>query len=133
MERVLVDTSAVLALVEPNDEAHERAKRAFEALRAREVVLVASSYALLETYTLIGRRFGLGAVSRFRESFAPLLDVVWVDQDLHEAALDLLVERRKRRLSLVDAVSFVLARREGIDEAFAYDRHFADEGLRMAP
>ena len=131
MERVLVDTSAILALLEPNDEAHERAKRAFETLRARDVVLVATSYTLLETYALIGRRFGLSAVTRFRESFAPILDVVWVGRDLHDAALDLLVLRGRQRLSLVDAVSFVLAQREGITEAFAYDRHFSGEGLHL--
>jgi predicted nucleic acid-binding protein len=34
-------------------------------------------------------------------------------------------------LSLVDAVSFLLMREEGIDEAFAYDRHFEREGFAI--
>lgn len=41
----------------------------------------------------------------FRESSAPLLEVGWVDRDLHERCLDLQLER-PRGISLADAVSF---------------------------
>jgi predicted nucleic acid-binding protein len=39
--------------------------------------------------------------------------------------------RRKRRLSLVDAVSFVLMRQRNIGEAFALDPHFEEEGYSL--
>jgi predicted nucleic acid-binding protein len=57
--------------------------------------------------------------------------VVWVDAALHEAGLDLLLERRKRRLSLVDAVSFVTMRQKSLVEAFAFDPHFEQEGFSL--
>jgi predicted nucleic acid-binding protein len=60
-----------------------------------------------------------------------LIDVVWIDQKLHEAGLDLLLERRKRLLSLVDAVSFVVMRRAGIVQAFGFDPHFEQEGFSL--
>jgi predicted nucleic acid-binding protein len=84
---------------------------------------------VVETYALLGRRLGLEAVRGFRSDLAPLIEVVWVDETLHEAGLDLLLERRKRKLSLVDAVSFVTMRGRGIEEAFAYDPHFEQEGF----
>ena len=92
---------------------------------------MSSSFVLVETYALIGRRLGLDAVRRFRADFAPLIDVVWVDEALHEAALDLLLERRKRLLSLVDAVSFVMMRQRRIGEAFAFDPHFEAENFSL--
>jgi predicted nucleic acid-binding protein len=92
--------------------------------------LIISSYVLLESYALLGRRRGLAAVARFRADFAPLLDVLWVDAALHERGLDLLLERNSGSFSLVDAVSFLVMRDERLDEAFAYDRHFDDEGLK---
>ena len=67
----------------------------------------------------------------FRADFAPLINVVWVDAALHDAGLDLLLERRKRLLSLVDAVSFVTMRQQHIDEAFAFDPDFAQEGFSL--
>jgi len=126
---VFVDTSALLAFVNPKDESHNRALGAFETLEGRRAPLLSTSFVVVETYALLGRRLGLEAVRGFRSDLAPLIEVVWVDETLHEAGLDLLLERRKRKLSLVDAVSFVTMRGRGIEEAFAYDPHFEQEGF----
>jgi predicted nucleic acid-binding protein len=132
VSRVFADTSAIYALLDAGDASHAKARRAFGRLREREALLVTTSYVLVETCALVGRRLGLGALRAFREDFAPLLDVLWVDAAIHEAALDLLLERRKSALSLVDAASFVAMRRERIEEAFAFDRHFEEEGFTVA-
>jgi predicted nucleic acid-binding protein len=128
---VFADTSALLALLDTKDQNHAGAERAFARLRSRRASIVSTSYVLVETYALVGRRFGLGAVRSFRADFAPLIDVVWVDGALHDAGLDLLLERRKRLLSLVDAVSFVTMRQHSVDEAFAFDPHFEQEGFSL--
>lgn len=86
----------------------------------------------MESYALLLHRIGLDAVRAFREDFAPLLEVVWVDAELHEGGMDLLLERGARRVSLVDAVSFLVIRSQHVDEAFAYDRHFEPEGFTLA-
>ncbi len=125
MNRVLVDTSAILALLVPTDQAHARARREFDRLRRKEATLLVTSYVLVETYALIGRRFGVAAVRRFREEFAPLLQVIWVTPVMHEKALDLLLADGRRRLSLVDAVSLVVAAESTVDGIFAFDKHLA--------
>jgi predicted nucleic acid-binding protein len=131
VSRVFADTSALYALLDAGDASHAKARRAFDRLREREAVLVTTSYVLVETCALVTRRLGLAALRGFREDFAPLLEVAWVDAAIHEAALDLLFERRKSTLSLVDAAAFVTMRRERIDEAFAFDRHFEYEGFSL--
>jgi len=98
-------------------------------LEEREAPLVTSSYVLLETYALLHRRVGFPAVEGLRHQFTPLLEVIWVDADVHERGLDLLLARRLRELSLVDAVSFVLMRLNDLDDAFAFDPHFEREGF----
>ena len=131
MSAVFADTSALLALLNPKDTSHGEADRVFATLRARQAPLVSTSYVLVETYALIGRRLGIEVVRRFRGEFAPLMEVVWVDAVLHDAGLDLLLERNKRLLSLVDAVSFVTMRRRTLGEAFAFDPHFEEEGFTL--
>jgi predicted nucleic acid-binding protein len=59
----------------------------------------------------------------------PHVDVLWVDETLHRAALALLHERLDKTYSLCDAVSFVLMRHRGITEALATDHHFVQEGF----
>lgn len=131
MNAVFADTSGMVALLNAADENHARAERAFALLQARQAPLVSTSFVLVETYALVGRRLGLDAVRRFRADFAPLLDVVWVDDALHNAGLDLLLDRRKRLLSLVDAVSFVAMRQRHVAEVFAFDPHFEQEGFSL--
>jgi uncharacterized protein len=131
MTAVFVDTSAILALLNPLDESHGAARSVFAKLESSEARLVTSSFVLVETYALLARRLGLEAVVAFRREFAPLLDVVWVGSTLHESGLDLLLDRGLRDLSLVDAVSFLVMREHRIDEAFAFDRHFRAEGFSL--
>lgn len=130
MSRVFVDTSAIFGLLVPTDTMHRRALRAFDHLQAGGVPLVTTSYVLVETYALLARRIGPDSVLRFREHFAPLLEVIWIDQRLHDSGLDLLLERRWKGLSLVDAVSFVVMRERRLEEVFAFDRHFEREGFK---
>ena len=129
MTGVFVDTSAVFALANPRDENHSEATDALQVLRARRAALITTSYVLIESYALLGRRLGIDAVRSFRRDFAPLIEVVWVHSTLHEAALDLLIERKRRLLSLVDATSFVTMRQRALTEAFAFDPHFEEEGF----
>lgn len=131
MSRAFVDTSALFALLVPTDTAHRAAIRVFERLRRDQSVLVITSYNLVETYALIARRLGREAVDVFRRDIAPLLDVAWVNSELHERGLDLMLERPSG-VSLVDAVSFVYIRDERVDEVFAFDQDFEREGFPMA-
>jgi predicted nucleic acid-binding protein len=86
---------------------------------------------LVETIALLGRRVGLNAVGAFRERLQPLLDVVWVDDDLHDMGMESMLERGDRSLSLVDTISFLVMQRDGAHEAFAFDSHFEDEGFSL--
>lgn len=59
----------------------------------------------------------------------PDVETVWVDKQLQLDALNLLHSRFDKTYSLCDAVSFVLMRRRGINEALTNDRHFEQEGF----
>ena len=131
MSRVFLDTSAAYALLVSSDANHAPAADAFRVLAARSATLVTTSYVLVETYALLSNRVGRDAAVAFREDVQPLVEVTWVDRDLHERGLDLMLGRARRGFSLVDAVSFTWMRDQGIDDAFAYDRHFEDEGFGL--
>ena len=106
-------------------------KEGFGRLRAERASLVTSSYVLVETYALLQGRIGIGAVRIFREALVPLMEVLWVDEVAHECALDELLLRNTRKLSLVDATSFVLMRANRVDRAFTFDGHFREEGYTL--
>jgi hypothetical protein len=129
MTPTFVDTSAILALRSPRDDFHTEAVATFGRLQKREAPLLTTSYVLVETYALLRGRLGQEAVRAFRDHLEPLLDVAWIDRGVHEEGLDIVVKAGRRGPSLVDATAFIVARRRGITEAFAFDPHFAAAGL----
>ena len=58
------------------------------------------------------------------------VEIVWVDEALHQAAFALLEARLDKTYSLCDAVSFVLMRQRGLSDALTTDHHFEQEGFR---
>ena len=70
---VFVDTSALYAILDADDENHERAGRLWRDLVAQETQLVSSNYVLLETLSLVQHRLGMRAVRSLQEQGIPLL------------------------------------------------------------
>ncbi len=126
---VFLDTSAVLAVLNAGDESHARAARTFRQLLESKEDLVTTSYVLVETTALLQHRFGLDSVRRFHDDILPILEVVWVDGDLHREGASALLTAGRRELSLVDCTSFACMRRRGITRAFHFDRHFRTQGF----
>jgi predicted nucleic acid-binding protein len=126
---VFVDTSALLAVLDAGDANHKVAKKIWKELLSRESVLVCSNYVLVEALAIAQHRFGLEAVKILNDSIMPVLTVEWVDEAIHEAGMLGLITSMRRKLSLVDCISFVIMRRLGIESAFAFDPHFKEQGF----
>ena len=82
---------------------------------------------------MIQARLGMEAVRAFHDSVLPVLQVHWTGREEHEAAAQGMLVANRRRLSLVDCVSFQLMRRLGVTRVFAFDRHFAEQGFQVLP
>lgn len=128
-----VDTSGLFALLDADDRRHADASAAWEILGASDAGLLTHNYVLLETCALLQARIGLAAVSALRDALLPMLSVEWVDQELHDLALGALIARGQRAISLVDQISFEVARRAGAQDVFGFDRHFDREGFTLVP
>ena len=133
MKRIFVDTSAVCALMDKNDKFHRAAADNFSQFAADTTVLACSSYVVLETVALLQSRIGMGPVKKWQSEFQPILEIVWVDADLHEKALTALIAAQDRSISLTDWTSFEIMRERGIEEAFSFDRHFSQRGFNLLP
>jgi len=130
---IFVDTSALLAVLDVDDGNHLSAKSAWEQLILQGAPLACSNYNLVETFALVQHRLGVDAVRTLQESILPLIAVAWVDADTHARSVSALLVAGRRRLSLVDCASFETMRRLGMDTAFAFDRHFAEQGFVPIP
>ncbi len=133
MVRVFVDTSALLTLLNADDTHHRTAHAHWLQWIEQGVSFETHNYVLVESHALAQSRLGMGAVQGFETAILPLLTVHWVDPQLHQSAIQLLIASNRRSLSLVDCTSFVLMGQTGMSLAFAFDQHFAEQGFRLLP
>jgi uncharacterized protein len=126
---VFIDTSAFYAILDRDDENHPAAGRIWTELLLDGATFLTTNYVLVETAALIQHRLGTAAYRGFAEDIQPLLQVEWVAEDLHHAATHAVLAAARRKLSLVDCVSFQTMRRHDIRTAFCFDAHFREQGF----
>ena len=129
-----VDTSALYALLDEDDENHSAAAAWLSGPGGDPAEeLLTHNYVVVEAAALVHRRLGATAIRALLEDLIPALAVAFVDESLHRLATSAFLGSARRRLSLVDWVSFELMRDLAVDRAFAFDRDFADQGFHLVP
>ncbi len=132
--RTFVDTSALYALLDADDDNHPAAATWLSGPGgAPHESLVSHSYVIVETAALVHHRLGVVGVRDLFEAFVPALTLVFVDSELHRRAAAAYLAGISRRVSFVDRVSFEFVRDTGLDRAFAFDQDFAKEGIALVP
>jgi len=125
---MFVDTSGWLCLYHKDEPEHLKAVDFYENAKTR----ITTNYVLAEFIPLCQTR-GLNRrkTLKFVETIIanPLIEIVWIDENLHGQAFALLQKRLDKTYSLCDAVSFVVMRERGLTEALTTDKHFEQEGF----
>ena len=130
---VFVDTSAFYAILDGEDENHLPARDTWFRLLKQDHTLLTSNYVLVETCALLQNRLGIPALRAFHEEIVPLLRVEWIPENRHKSGIEAVLAAARKRLSLVDCVSFQTMREEGVQTVFCFDRHFAEQGFEIRP
>ena len=131
---VLIDTSALLALANPRDQYHARAvaiaRRTLESgSRFVGTVLILAEFQAHFLY-LMGPARARAIVTDLMND--PMYEWRDVSAELVAASVSAWLERfRDQRFSLADAVSFEVMSQDGLEQAFAFDRHFRKAGFEM--
>lgn len=125
---MLIDTSGLLSYLHRDEATHLDAVSLFHGAPRRVIhSYVMAEFVALATARGLPRQRTLAFVADLMDSAA--IDLVWVGEPVHRAALALLRRRLDKTYSLCDAVSFVVMWDRGIADALTTDRHFTQEGF----
>jgi len=131
---VLLHTSGLLRYLHRDEPQHEKA---MQLVGDSTSGLLTQSHVLAELVALaLIRPFPRTKVLEFVVDLVdnPEVETVWVDEQLHRDAMQLLRTRQDKGYSLCDAVGFILMCQRGITDELTTDHHFGQEGfIRLLP
>jgi len=130
MNAVFADTSYFLALVNANDDAHQRATEFSE---SHQVAVVTTAWVLTELANALARSSHRGVFLRILDDLKgnPTCAIVPAGQALHEQGIELYRARPDKDWSLTDCISFLVMEQQGLADALTADHHFEQAGFRI--
>lgn len=130
---VFVDTSALYALLDRSDANHKNAVSVWAHFLKSDESLITSNYVLVECFSLTQSMLGIAAVRLLEEDMVPVINIHFVNREVHRSSISAVLSAGRRNLSLVDCVSFEIMRTLGIRTAFTFDPHFKEQGFTILP
>lgn len=133
MNRVFLDTSYAVALSAVSDEKHKRAVELADEMEAANTHFVTTRAILLEIGNTLSRlRYRTAAVSLLTAlENDSKVEIVPLSEDLYQRALEIYRDRVDKEWGLIDCVSFVVMKDEGLTEALTADNHFHQAGFSI--
>jgi predicted nucleic acid-binding protein len=85
---IFVDTSALYAILDRDDQAHQAAESVWSELltTTNGTTLITSNDVLVESFALIQARLGIAAVRTFHDDILPVFHAEWVTPTKHRVA-----------------------------------------------
>ncbi len=132
MKKVFADTGYWIALLNPNDELHLKARGVTASLSSNLRIVTSEMVftELLNAFSKQGTFFKRTAVSLINQSFSnPNIEIFPQTSELVISALELYNQRLDQGWSHTDCASFKIMEIQNIIEALAYDKHFEQAGF----
>ena len=131
LRTVFVDTSFFKGLLDPHDDFHQKAKKAWQKLKEKNTTIITSNYVLDESFTLIRLRCGIKIVDQFRDDIIKSSHVMKIMRVTvtDEAGAWKWFLNDWSKLSFTDCVSFALMKRLDIAYVATFDEHFNRAGF----
>lgn len=131
-DRLLLDTFFIQALLNRNDQYHEKAKDFFPRVQAAAEVWITEAI-LIEIGDACSDKNRSAAcqfIERCYHSAAANLRLVKVDSLLIRRALDIYCKRPDKSWGFTDCISFIVMDDQDLMDAVTGDKHFEQAGFR---
>ena len=135
LEDIFVDSSAWIALADKDDSHHKQAASSYPSIFKNHKTLITSNLVVAETYIVLLKELGHRAAIEFLERIkaSPRILKICSNENIEAEAEGILAKYSDQEFSYVDAVSFVIMKRQMIRRAFCFDKHFVTAGFMNVP
>ena len=126
--RIFVDTSFILALINERDQYHDQAETFSH--KFEKSSLITTDAVLLEIGNAMAKDFREEAVALIKVlRSSQRVKVEEIDERLFEKGLEVYEKYHDKTWGLVDCISFVVMQENSITEVLTFDRDFTEAGF----
>jgi predicted nucleic acid-binding protein len=130
---VFIDTSGLIALVNTDDQWHNKAEAVWAELTRTNVRMYLTSLVLIELADGLSRvhhrNLAVQMVDGLQSS--QRVEIIQVDERLELLGWKMFRDRMDKNWGMTDCLSFALMRERGIQNAFTADHHFEQAGFTI--
>lgn len=132
MNKVFVDTSFLIALLNSRDADHAIALALQAELTSKQISKLTSEYILLELCDGLAklryRNLAVQTVKLLKQD--PTFHIVPASGEIWKHAWNLFTSHQNKEWGLTDCTSFIVMRQFNLDSALTADKHFQQAGFR---
>jgi len=119
---ILIDSDAFVGLFVQHDAHHERTLKMFQQLAKDNVKVVATSYIIAETATVISKISGQVTARKFLDYAASgNLPIIHIDENIQQEALKIFAQQENKRTSVFDCSNVAVIQKFTIPQIFSFD------------
>ncbi|MBU1017319.1 MAG: PIN domain-containing protein [Patescibacteria group bacterium] len=131
MDKIFIDTDALVALNNLSDKLHNRALEAAKKINGKSYQYYIGLNILMETLTIVSQRCGKKqANALLKELRSENYIVLNPSQEEILIAEEIFANARSKNLSYSDCISFAVMKTHNISQAFSFDIHFKKHGFK---
>jgi predicted nucleic acid-binding protein len=131
---ILVDTSAIYAMIDLDQIGHQAASDVSLRLSKARWPFYTTNFVIAETHALLLTKLNRVVAARFLDDIETNgTTIERITPEDEQRARAIIRQYTDKDFSLTDATSFAVMERLGISHAFTLDRHFAQFGWAVLP
>jgi uncharacterized protein len=129
INKILLDTLFVVALINQRDQYHQQASELADSLETHP--LITTDAVLLEIGNALARNYKDEAVEIIEHFLtSDEVEIIRLTPELFSQAFALYKTHQDKAWGLVDCISFVVMKQAGITQALTFDQHFVQAGFQ---
>ena len=135
MKRLFLDTNAIVALINEQDELHPLFMPEWERIEKNKTPLIMTRDVFTEVVNFFAFDHGPREASSVGAYLlkSSLIQIINTNTEDHWLALDLITKYADQGIGYTDCTSFAVMQRLGLKQVLTYDHHFAIAGFELVP
>ncbi len=130
---VLVDTDAIVALLNEQDASHQKALETTNFLVRNSLSFVISNFCFGESLTVVSKKIGhREAVQYLHQVKGGLFEILTVDERLEDMAYTIFERQTSKNVSFIDCTNMAILTRYRWNTIFSFDKIYPKNGFKLA-